>query len=165
MLFLAKRLGDITIDDIAEMLPFFLVVMIGVGIIFMIIIKSKQKEEEERNASYPICRMNAKIVDKMQLAPNTMMSVSQMWILFELTDGRRLKLTTRASNEWIVGDTGYLTWQGTSMIRFGRGESGPASRGTNNSPAYTGNTSAYGQDRIPAWKQVEMEREKRSQDE
>ena len=150
MLFLDTRLGDITVEDIAGMIPFFLIGCVVICVISALIIKKKDSE----NNVLPIRSMNAKIVDKDQPAPNAVTLVG--WILFETEDGNRVRVSCKESGNYVIGDQGYLTWRGSRMISFERGKTKPASG------VQTNGASAYGsapmpQNKIPAWKQVELE--------
>ncbi len=118
MLFLDKlyRFDELTLEDIN----------LGIGILFGVvvfvwilvaIIKIVMKVE---NNSHPVQRAKAKVIEKQQLPPDTILSINNMWILFELEEGERLKLTAKALNSLVVGDVGMLTWRGNQIISFDR---------------------------------------------
>ena len=113
MMFLT-RLGDVTTDDVADMLPMLFAIMIGICVICFIVIKVKDSE----NNSKPVLGMKAKIIDKMREEPGTVAFV--IWVMFETADGNRVKLSCSAKNDYVVGDTGFLRWQGTRLISFER---------------------------------------------
>lgn len=115
-MFLAKRLGDITTDDIAEMIPFALIIMVAISIISIIIVKSKDAE----NDSKPIQEMMATIIDKQQVAA-TQVAIT-IWVIFEADDGTRVRVSCKASENYVVGDRGYLKWQGNRLISFSLGK-------------------------------------------
>lgn len=111
-MFLAKRLGDITANDIAEMLPMFFLICIAICVICVIIIKTKDSQNNDK----PIRTARAKIIDKDQPAPNTVTIIG--WLLFETEEGERVRVSIKAGHDFVVGDCGKLTWQGTRYIEF-----------------------------------------------
>lgn len=122
------NLEDITMSDIMM----FLAIMIGVALVFWVIVKIARRGQEQADASCPIQRAMATVVDKQQLPAGsvTFSSLSRIWIMFDLEDGSRIKLFDSVSSNLIVGDTGRLCWQGDSIISFSRGDGAytPAAR-------------------------------------
>ena len=149
MIFLAKRIGDVTFEDIAEALPMFMLIMAAIFVICIIIIKKKDSENDE----LPIKGANATIVDMQRVDSNTIAIVT--WTMFETSDGIRVRLSTRANNTYVIGDKGYLRWQGTRLISFERGKTAPNHAGLQTSYS----AAPQPQGKIPAWMQVEMEKE------
>lgn len=115
MLFLSKRLGDITVNDIAEITPFVVLGLAVVCGICLMIIKIKEAE----NNALPINGMVATIIDMQQVASNTV--AFAIWVMFETEDGTRVRVSCNANENYVVGDKGYLKWQGTRLISFDRG--------------------------------------------
>lgn len=115
MIVLATRIGDITIEDLAGMIPIFFLVCIAIMGICYIIVKAKEAE----NNAMPIQEMDATIVD---MARPEQGSVIATWVLFESEDGNRVRVTCNGDNEYVIGDKGYLKWQGTRLIEFKRGK-------------------------------------------
>lgn len=111
---LAKKLGDITADDIAEMFPLFIIICAAICVICVIIIKAKDKENDNK----PVKTAMAKIIDKDQPVPNAVTIVG--WLLFETTDGERVRVSIKAGHDYVIGDYGKLTWQGSRLIDFSR---------------------------------------------
>lgn len=149
MIFLAKRIGDITDEDIVEALPMFMLIMAAIFVICIITIKKK----DSANDALPIRGANATIVDMQKVDSNTIAIIT--WTMFETSDGTRVRLSTRANNTYVIGDKGYLRWQGTRLISFERGKTAP-----NNAGLHTSYSAApQSQGKIPAWMQVEMEKE------
>ena len=108
------RLGDITTDDIAGMLPMLFVIMIGICVICFFIIKSKDAE----NDSKPVMGMRAKVIEKRgDQGPGVPIVIA---VLFQTEDGNRIELSCSAKNKYVVGDEGFLRWQGTRLISFDR---------------------------------------------
>ena len=114
MIFLAKRLGDITVDDIAAMLPVFLLVCGAICLISFIIIKKKDAENDD----LPVRSAVGKIVDKDQPVPNAVTFVG--WLMFETEDGERVRVSIKSGHDYLVGDKGKMTWQGSRFISFER---------------------------------------------
>ena len=116
MILLAKRLGDITIDDVLLFLLCFGIV----GIISWIVVIKKHRDTERENDAQPIQGMVAKIVDMENLDTNTY--ASRMWVLFEGNDGNRVRIYCPVKNDFIIGDKGFVKWQGNKMLSFERGK-------------------------------------------
>ncbi|MBR2889157.1 MAG: DUF2500 domain-containing protein [Oscillospiraceae bacterium] len=114
MMYLAKKIGDITIEEIAEILPFVFLGMLAVCGICLLIIKMKDKE----NDKLPVLEMAARVIDKQQVASNEIAFV--IWIMFETEDGTRVRLSCKAQENYLVGDKGILRWQGTRLLSFDR---------------------------------------------
>lgn len=113
MLFLT-RLGDLTTDDVGGMLLVLMGLMVVICVVCFAIIKSKDAE----NNSKPVLSMRAKIIDKDSVAPGTVAFV--IGVTFETEDGNRVELSCSAKEHFMVGDTGFLKWQGTRLISFER---------------------------------------------
>ena len=105
----------------AENIIIFLAVFFIIDIIIIIVALAVKKSRESADKAQPVCRERAKIVDKQQLPPNAIvMSSTLIWILAELENGQRLRLNVKAQSGLVVGDTGYLTWQGSRVRNFER---------------------------------------------
>ena len=114
MLILAKKIGDITTDDIAGAIPLFLAICVGIMIISWAILKTKNKE----NAAMPVEGMLATIVDMPKMEANAI--VIATWILIEFPNGNRKRLSCKGNHNFVVGDYGYAKWQGTKLVSFER---------------------------------------------
>lgn len=146
MLMLAKRLSDMTTDDVLNIA--LIVMFIGlVSIVIMMIMKRKVDSE---NAAQPIRSVEATVIDMQKLEANAI--AFEVWVMFEDTDGKRMRLMCKANHDFIVGDKGYATWQGSKLISFARGKKAPVHQ---TDPAQ--GAAPMPQGKIPAWKQVELE--------
>ena len=139
-------MDDIKIEDIF----LFLIVMCGIAVVACIFAAVAKKRHEDNNASYPVQRSHAKLVDKPQTAANGIVIYSMIWVLFDLDDGRRVRLMVSGTQfPYVVGDSGDLTWQGDSLLAFQRdGEVRDVRASV---------PTAFDQKKIPTWKLVEME--------
>lgn len=147
-------MDDIRIEDIF----LFLIVMCGVAVIACIFAAVAKKDHEDTNATYPVQKGHAKLVDKPQTAANGIVVYSRIWVLFDLDDGTRVRLLVSGTQfPYVVGDSGELTWQGDSLLGFHRdGETRSTSSSETTAPPITG----FDQNKIPTWKLIEMEQEK-----
>lgn len=136
-------MDDIRIEDIF----IFLMVMFGIAAIAWIFAAVANKNHESVNATYPIQRGHAKLVDKPQTASNGVVIYSRIWVLFDLDDGRRVRLMVSGTQfPYVVGDSGELTWQGDSLLGFHRdGETQNIESSRTAVPA----PSAFDQNKIP----------------
>lgn len=109
---------DITMSDIMMVFA----ILLGIMLVSLIVILSVRSRQKKADSVCPVLRAEATVVDKQQLPAGTVTfaSLSRIWILFDLADGRRLKLFDTAANDLVVGDTGELVWQGSSIVRFQR---------------------------------------------
>lgn len=107
---------DISIDDIMM----FLAVLIGVAIvvwIFVGIVFAAKKAEEDQK---PIETGVAVLMEKQQSTNSLTAAIENVPAIFELEDGRRVKLTLEANSTLVIGDRGEMTWQGSKLIKFER---------------------------------------------
>lgn len=103
---------DITMDNLVILLG----VLFGLGFIgFGIFVWALRKENAANNAQ-PVRKAVAKIVDKQQIQPGTI--AFEAWILFETEDGNRVRVMGKANNDYVIGDSGDLKWQGNRLIAF-----------------------------------------------
>lgn len=152
MVFLAKKIGNFTAGDILMIFPILLGLFIIAAIVYGVI---KKRQEAENNAQ-PVQSADAIIVDKQKIEPNTI--AFETWVLFETEEGKRMRLICKANNDYVVGDKGYLKWQGTRLFSFERGKKAPSAANSQYDPAKLAyRATPQPQDKIPAWKQVEME--------
>lgn len=105
---------DISIDDLVIGFG----VLLGLFFISLIVFLAIRKKQNDENNAQPIQRMMAKIVDKQKLDPGTI--AFETWTLFETEIGARVRLVGKANNDYVVGDQGELTWQGSRLISFER---------------------------------------------
>lgn len=113
MMFLT-RLGDLTMDDVGGMLFVLMGVMAVICVVSLFILKMKDAENDTK----PVLGMRAKIIDKDHVAPGTVAFV--IGVTFETEDGNRMEISCNAREHYVVGDTGFLKWQGTRLISFER---------------------------------------------
>lgn len=115
MHYLATRIGDITTDDI---LLIGLPVLFGLLILSWIAYSSTKHKQNAENSAKPVLGAIAKVVDKQQIAPNTI--AFEVWVMFETESGERIRVVCKANNNYIIGDRGYLKYQGTKLLDFER---------------------------------------------
>lgn len=145
MFFLSTRIGDITVE---ELLQIGLPILLGMAIVSLIFYAVAQNRREAENNAQPVRSATARVVDKQQIPVNTI--AFEVWVLFETQYGDRVRIMCPANNSYIVGDIGYLRWQGSKLYSFDRGSTGPQ-----NAPS-VGQSGSGSQGHIPAWKRVEM---------
>lgn len=114
MLLLSGRVGDITVKDMASVLPLFFIICGVICLICVLVIKAKNAESNDK----PVRTAVAKIVDKDQPAANAVTIIG--WLLFETEEGERVRVSVKAGHDFLIGDVGDLTWQGTRLISFTR---------------------------------------------
>ena len=154
MLFLAKKLGDITTDDV---LYGYAVFFVAAGIICLAIMMWVRKVNRE-NAALPVQGMEARVVDLERPSSNEIKT--SVWIMFEGNSGNRIRVMTRSNHSYMIGDKGYVRWQGTRLYSFERGKTEASVARQSFDPSnysYSGASQPNG--KIPAWMQVEMEKE------
>ena len=147
-----------------ELLMFF-AILFGIMIVAVIFATVAKKSKDAANAACPVERMHARVVDKQQTpAPtNGIVVYSRIWILFELDDGRRIRLLISGNNSAVIGDSGELVWQGDALISFRRDEMGkPVSPNRHAAPTFYQQNTSFGQTSIPTWKRIEMEEAEKS---
>lgn len=84
------------------------------GIVFVLKLK-----ETARNNAQPIQTESAKLVD-MQQIPAGQIVIGEIWTMFELNGGNRIRLNAKVQNTLVIGDEGVLTWQGNKILNFER---------------------------------------------
>lgn len=84
------------------------------GIVF--VMKSK---EDARNNTQPVQTMYVKLID-MQQVPAGQIVIGNIWVMFELEDGERIRLYAKDHNSLVVGDKGMLTWQENQILKLER---------------------------------------------
>lgn len=111
----------ISTDDISlEDVMIFLAVLLGLMIVvfvFLGIVLSANKAEEERK---PIENGIAVLMEKQQSTNSLTAAIDNIPAIFELEDGRRIKLSLEANSTLVIGDRGEITWQGSKLIKFQR---------------------------------------------
>lgn len=95
------------------------IAMFVIAAVLWIIVAVMKKKEDDENNSQPVMTRKAKLVDKQQVAAGDII-IGQIWTLFELEDGVRIRLNAKVQNSLVVGDSGLLTWQGKRIIKFER---------------------------------------------
>lgn len=115
MYVLATRIGDITTDDILSFLPALFIACGLIMLISYLIIRSSNAQ----NNALPVTERTATIVDLRQ--ESAMGIITTTWILFQFSDGSRVRLVIEYNNDFMVGDKGLLKYQGNKMISFERG--------------------------------------------
>lgn len=148
MFVLATKISDITVEEIFQ---FGFPIMIGLAIIAWILYGAMKYRREVEDGAQPVLEAAAKVIDKQQIAPNSI--TIETWVMFETNSGNRMRLVCKPNNDYIIGDKGYLVWQGSRLISFERGKNGPE-RSVSASNAHGGATAPQGY--IPMWKRIEM---------
>lgn len=154
LLFLETRISDITVEEIFQ---FGIVPMCVVGIIAVIIAAIVKRRKNAEDDVQPILAENAKVIDKQQDVPGTI--AFEMWVMFETESGKRVRLITKPNSLYVVGDEGYLKWQGSRLYSFeiGRRVTNPGA-----SRHIAGSSSPeVGGDYLPTWKRIEIEEARR----
>ncbi len=125
-----------------EMLLFMMVMLVIAGVVIAAVVS---KMRDISNDAQPVLEAVATVVDKQQVS-NGAGITPVVWVMFETETGERVRLNC-SSMEYIVGDKGYLRWQGSRVCSFARGQ--------------TTRTSGLGcsQEKIPTWKRIQMEEE------
>ena len=96
-----------------------IIALFVIGAILWIILAVLKKKEDIENKAQPVITKKATLVDKQQVAPGELL-FGEMWTLFELEDGERVRLNAKPQNTLLVGDRGMLTWQGKRILKFER---------------------------------------------
>lgn len=145
---MGRSISDI-IDSItlSDMIGVFIGMLVLLALIYGILFYMKGKEEQH-NASCTMRRENAVVIEKYP-ASGIAAGISEMPVLFELSNGDRVRLICKNGGEMVVGDKGCLKWQGNRYISFERDVDANTS---------VASTASYDQKKIPAWMQVEMEK-------
>lgn len=112
-------------DDIEDMISepefwvFLAIIFVAIWVILAIVAVAAKKSREASDNAQPVRSAKAKIIEKQQLPPNAIVFPSTLiWFLFETEDGQRVRLNAKAQCGLVVGDTGYLTWQGSRVRNF-----------------------------------------------
>ena len=79
----------------------------------------KKNNDAEDNAQ-PVRTEQAKLVDMQQIPPVGQIVLGEIWTLFELESGERVRLNAQVQNTLVIGDQGLLTWQGRKILKFER---------------------------------------------
>lgn len=153
MFTLATKISDITVEEILQFGFPVLIGMFVIALIFYCVAKHKRDVEDDAR---PVLQATATVVDKQQIAPNTI--AFEVWVMFETESGDRVRLVCKPDHNFIVGDKGYLKWQGSRLFSFERGKSAPPNR---TSVGYSSRTVATPQGSIPTWKRIQMEEEQK----
>lgn len=116
----------IDFDDIGlQEIFMFMMILLGAAAVFWLLAGYVNQQKEDEIASHPIQKEYAKIIDCQMATGNTYgMAQSNMWVLFELKNGNRMRFSVEAKNGYTAGDAGMLTWQGSRLLSFRRGEEG-----------------------------------------
>ena len=104
--------------DMEELFFIFLALFVLLVIMWVIAAVMKKKSDDEDNAQ-PVLTKQAKLVD-MQQIPAGQIVIGEIWTMFELDSGERVRLNAHAQNSLVVGDQGMLTWQGRKILKFER---------------------------------------------
>ena len=94
----------------------FFGVLIGLAVIVSIAYIIVSAVKDKQNSSQPIRKSFATIVS----VPLTtgIRSMSYVAVMFELESGARIRFIVKAAHDFVVGDTGKLTWQGDRILSF-----------------------------------------------
>lgn len=104
--------------DMEDLFFVLLIMTVLVAVLWGIVFAMKSKEDSWNNAQ-PVQNQNAKLVD-MQQVPAGQVVIGEIWVMFELENGDRVRLNAKPQNSLVVGDKGVLTWQGKRILKFER---------------------------------------------
>ncbi len=102
-----------------EDLFYALLIMAVLAAILWVIVLVMKSKEDAHNRAQPVLSKCAKLVD-MQQVPAGQIVVGEIWAMFELENGDRIRLNAKVQNSLVVGDRGMLTWQGKKILKFER---------------------------------------------
>ena len=102
-----------------EDLFIFILAICGAAIGLWVVYGIIRKKQNADNNAQPLKEEYAKVVDKQQLNSGSII-IGEPWVLFELEDGKRVRLNAHPENSLVVGDKGKLTWQGNRIKGFER---------------------------------------------
>ena len=102
-----------------EVLFALIIAMFVIAAVLWIIVAVMKKKEDDENDAQPVMTGKAKLIDKQQAAAGDII-IGQIWTLFELEAGERIRLNANMQNTLVVGDSGLLTWQGKRILKFER---------------------------------------------
>lgn len=112
---------EIKIDEISpEMIYIFFGVLLGFAALMLILAAIAKGV---RNMADDMCEeqtQRAVVVEKSTLPPNAVPQFSSITVVFDLEDGGRKSFVVSATEQFVVGDRGMLTWQGKSIRQFKR---------------------------------------------
>lgn len=104
--------------DMEELFMLLFSLLIVMIIMWVTAAVLKKKKDAEDNAQ-PVLTKQAKLVD-MQQIPAGQIVIGEIWVLFELETGERVRLNALVQNTLVIGDQGLLTWQGRKILKFER---------------------------------------------
>lgn len=104
--------------DMEELFMLFFSLLVLMVVMWVIAAVLKKKRDDEDNAQ-PVLTKQARLVD-MQQIPAGQIVIGEIWTMFELESGERVRLNAHAQNSLVVGDQGMLTWQGRKILKFER---------------------------------------------
>lgn len=114
-------LNMLSIDVTPEGLMSVFIGLMILGVISWVTLVAMKRKKDADNSRMPRYREMAMVVDRQQVPPGTVLLFDNPWVLFELQNGRRVRVSaTKTCRDLIVGDRGMLTWQGDQMISFSR---------------------------------------------
>lgn len=102
-----------------EQLFRFLFIVFVLGAVSWIIAGVLKARDAAQNKTQPVRVKPAKVIDMQQVSSNEVV-FGEIWVMFEMEDGERIRLNAKANNTWMVGDKGTLTWQGKRILKFER---------------------------------------------
>ena len=103
--------GALILHELLNKTVFVLVTVIVLSFVTILIVT---RIMDVKNKNKPIQGMRAKVLEKR--GEQSMI----VRILFQTEDGDRVELACSAKNKYVVGDEGFLKWQGTRLISFER---------------------------------------------
>lgn len=114
MVFLATKISDITVEE----LSFGIIVAVIVGVILILASKAVINAKEAENSRLPVEEAEAVCIDIQYVNAAGMALPS--FIMFETNSGKRVRLSSGIdlAFNFIVGDRGYLKWQGNKLLTF-----------------------------------------------
>lgn len=146
MIFLATRLGDITVEEI---LTIFFPLCITLGLLSIFVLRFIKRKDDEENIIQPIKGAVTRVVDVKQ---GDIFGQAEEWVVFEAESGERIRLLCKADENFVVGDKGYLQWRGNRLLSFKRGGTGKSYVNTSNVHVDSNNGDIYVTDNGKRWR-------------
>ena len=113
-------LGDLKNVEIGELLFLLFAILFGMLIIVALFYAFAVQKRKSDDAACPLREEYARVVYCDTLQANAIPQWSSVKVIFELKNGERVSFSVAATENYIVGDSGVLKWQGKSIRKFNR---------------------------------------------
>ena len=113
-------LGDIEDIPVGDFLTILFGVLFGLLIASWIFYKWAVNRREANDAACPLREEHVKVVACTMLQTGMAAKLSSMRVVFETRNGERVIFTVAGDENYVVGDSGVLRWQGLSIYSFRR---------------------------------------------